>query len=88
MAALPVPSGRRKSAGTELRCRLGTYVSAADTKPALVRDVSNRKQLFIDDRFIASSTNVRLVVNPPKLAGPALEPGPPGSWDDAKVTWG
>lgn len=61
---------------------------ASERSPQPVRDVSNRNQLFIDNRFIASRTNVQLVVNLPKLAGPALEPGPAGSWDDGKVTWG
>ncbi len=52
------------------------------------RNVSNKKQLFLDDRFISSSKNVRLMANPPELAGVALEPGRPGSWDDGKLTWG
>ncbi|HPD32597.1 MAG TPA: hypothetical protein PLL20_21610, partial [Phycisphaerae bacterium] len=28
-------------------------------------DVGSRKQLFVDDRFIASSRGVRLTMNPP-----------------------
>ena len=64
------------------------FAGIATAHEVPVWNVSNQKQLFIDDRFIAASTNVQLVANPPKLAGPALEPGPPGSWDDAKVTWG
>jgi hypothetical protein len=32
-------------------------------------DVSNRKQLFIDERFIAASENVHLTANQPVLAG-------------------
>lgn len=46
MATLPVSSGRPKS---------------AETDPALVRDVSNRKQQFIDDHLTAPSTNVQKV---------------------------
>jgi hypothetical protein len=63
-------------------------ISPADTRQASIEDVSNRAQLFIDGRFIASSTNVHLVMNRPRLAGPVLEPGPPGSWDDSRITWG
>jgi hypothetical protein len=61
---------------------------AADADPNTIWNVASNKQLFIDHRFIVASTNVRLVANAPQLAGPALEPGSAGSWDDAKVTWG
>jgi hypothetical protein len=61
---------------------------AAESGHSPTWNVSNKKQLFIDDRFIATKRNVRLVPNPPTIAGPALEPGPAGSWDDGKVTWG
>src|SRR6185503_4707607 len=64
----------------------GTIALAVQSQPAL--DVSSRKQVFIDHRFIAQSSRVELTANQPKLAGPALEPGPSGSWDDGKVTWG
>jgi len=64
----------------------GTIALAVQSQPAL--DVSSRKQVFIDHRFIAQSSRVKLTANQPKLAGPALEPGPSGSWDDGKVTWG
>ncbi len=38
-----------------------------------VIDVGSRKQLFIDDRFIASSEGVRLTMNPPvKMNDPVL----------------
>ena len=36
-------------------------------------DVGNRKQLFIDGRFIAESGGVELHVNPPALRGPVFE---------------
>ena len=33
-------------------------------------DIGSRKQLFIDDRFVAGRRDVQLVVNPPAKAGP------------------
>lgn len=48
------------------------------TLPATVR-----KHLFIDDHLIAEKRNVKRVVNRPRLAGPVLEPGPEGSYNDA-----
>lgn len=43
---------------------------AADPPHPSVRDVGDRKQLFIDGRFIAASTGVSRTVNPPVKAGP------------------
>jgi len=40
-------------------------------------DVCDRKQLFIDHRFIASSERVMLTLNPPRKAGPVLVPDRP-----------
>ena len=79
---------RARSDAPYLVCWFAFLLAALVAKAGEIRDVANRKQLFIDHRFIASSTNVTLVMNSPKLAGPALEPGPPGAWDDGKVTWG
>jgi hypothetical protein len=70
-----------------LVCLTATIITPAAESEA-IRDVATRKQLFIDHRFIARSSGVKLVANQPTLAGPALDPGPPGSWDDGKVTWG
>jgi len=45
---------------------------AASPGPALavkVLDIGSRKQLFIDERFIAEKQGVQLVVNPPMRAG-------------------
>ena len=50
-------------------------------------DVRNRKQLFIDRRFIAEAEGVDLAAHRPTLAGVALEPGPEGSWDDGWLQW-
>lgn len=44
---------------------------AEDKQPAAI-DVGSRKQLFIDDRFIASSRGVELVMNPPYRDGKVL----------------
>lgn len=62
--------------------------NGADLSQGLLLDVSNQKQLFVDHRYIASSSNLQLVVNRPTVAGVALKPGSPGSWDDGKLTWG
>jgi hypothetical protein len=50
--------------------------------PSKPLDVSNRKQLFIDDRFIATAEGIRQIANQPKLASVAIDPGPTGDWDD------
>lgn len=55
-------------AAAVLPASTGTGVAAAP-QPA-VRDVGDRKQLFIDGRFIAASSGVSRVVNPPVKAGP------------------
>lgn len=41
----------------------------ATARPA-VRQIGSRKQLFIDERFVAEKHDVALVVNPPVKAGP------------------
>ena len=48
----------------------GSTIHAQETADPVVRDVGARKQLFIDDRFIAEKRGVELVVNPPMKAGP------------------
>lgn len=52
-------------------------------KPLRVR---NRKQMFIDKRFVHSGRGVSLRMNRPRLEDVAVEPGPPGSWDDMSIT--
>jgi len=47
-----------------------TAVASADEKPL---DVGNRKQLFIDQRFIASSDRVNLRTNPAQKLGQILD---------------
>ncbi len=46
--------------------------------------VGDRKQLFIDRRFIARSENVRIVMNPPVKVGVVLECDRP--WEDFRLT--
>lgn len=58
----------------------------ARVKPLL--EVGDQRQLLLDERFLASSGGVQRVVNRPRLDGPALEPGPEGSWDDGFLLWG
>ncbi len=45
--------------------------------------VSDKKQLFIDEMFIAEKQGVKISMNRPELIEPVLEPGPPGAWDDS-----
>lgn len=51
--------------GLTLLLNSSSLAAAADT----VLDIGNRRQLFIDHKFIASSNNVRLVVHPPRKTG-------------------
>lgn len=46
-------------------------------------DVGNRKQLFIDDRFIKSSKGVRLTMNSPAKIGPVILPDRP--WESEQM---
>ena len=50
----------------------GPLVVGAQDKNDGVIDVGSKKQLFIDDRFIASSRGVELTVNPPHRDGHVL----------------
>ena len=54
----------------------GTWLSlaaaGASDDAAAVIEVGSSKQLFIDDRFIESSRNVELVMNPPRRDGKVL----------------
>lgn len=52
-----------------------------------VMKIGNRRQLMLDDRFFAEVKNVELIVNRPQFAGPVLEPGPEGAWDDGMLDW-
>lgn len=47
--------------------------------------ITDKAQLFIDDRLVASTRGVQECVNRPVLDGVALSPGPVGAWDDAWV---
>ncbi len=46
-------------------------------------DIGDRKQLFIDNRFIKSSKNVSLIMNPPAKIGPVLLPDRP--WESEQL---
>jgi hypothetical protein len=62
---------------------MGPAVAAAADGPI---SVGGQKQLFIDHKFIASSKNVSLRVNPPaKRPGAVIESDKP--WDAFKVIW-
>jgi len=51
---------------------MGPLGVVAESNPAVVIDVGSRKQLFIDDRFIASSRGVEMVMNRPYRDGQVL----------------
>ena len=53
----------------------------AQTKPW---SVGSQKQLFFDDRFIAESENVRIVMNQRRKRGPVLKPD--SRWEDSRFT--
>ena len=63
----------------------GTYREPGALMPRLPAAdpiaVGNRKQLFIDDRFIESSKHVQLTMNPPRKLGPVLRATEP--WEEA-----
>ncbi len=44
--------------------------NAQESADPKVRDIGSRKQLFIDERFVAEKQGVQLAVNPPVKAGP------------------
>ncbi|MCH2129735.1 MAG: hypothetical protein MK179_11355 [Pirellulaceae bacterium] len=46
--------------------------------------VGSDKQLFFDDRFIAESDNVKIVMNQPRKLGPVLKPD--RRWEDFRFT--
>ena len=48
---------------------------------AQVMDIGSEKQLFIDDRFIESSENVTLTMNPPRKVGPVIETDEEHPWE-------
>lgn len=62
-----------------------TAASAAIPSLAPI-EVGNRKQLFIDRRFIQCSRGIELAVNPPEKAGPVLLPETP--WERKAVDLG
>lgn len=57
------------------------------TRPAVAPmaiDIGDRKQLFIDGRFVGRSQDVRIAMNPPVKAGIVLECDRP--WEDFRLT--
>ncbi|MCK5126642.1 MAG: T9SS type A sorting domain-containing protein [candidate division Zixibacteria bacterium] len=48
-------------------------------------DVGNTKQLFIDDYFLADTTNVSFTVNPPQCLGPVVLPDNP--WENWSLSY-
>ncbi len=59
----------------------GDALPDAKSSPPIV--VANEKQLFIDDRFIASCRNVELHMNRPVKLGVVLRPDRP--WEDKSI---
>ncbi|MFM8804925.1 MAG: hypothetical protein ACKOK8_13610 [Planctomycetia bacterium] len=51
-------------------CGLIALPAVAPASPAAAREIGSRKQLFIDERFVAEKRDVAIVVNPPVKAGP------------------
>jgi hypothetical protein len=64
------------SAGAALAAR-ATALAGAAVAPAdgAALDVGDRRQLFIDRRFVADETNVTLTMNPPQKLGIVLDSG-------------
>ena len=60
---------------------IGVGSAWAQTKPW---PVGSQKQLVFDDRFIAESENVRIVMNQPRKLGPVLKPD--RRWEDFRFT--
>ena len=59
---------------------------AAPSPAGTVIDVGSKKQLLIDDWFVASRHGVRLTVNPPrKTRERNLAPGPDRPWEAVRV---
>jgi len=60
----------------------GTTMSTTTVSDAPIV-IGSAKQLFIDGRFVASSRNVDLRMNPPTKLGPVLRPERP--WEDKSI---
>jgi hypothetical protein len=54
-----------------------------DTTSTVLHDIGDRKQLFIDERFIEASRGVTLTMNPPVKFGPVILPDRP--WETLRV---
>lgn len=65
------PSGRQPRLALRFALVLFLFNLVASIPAAgqTVLDIANRRQLFLDDRFFASATNVELVVHPPRKTG-------------------
>lgn len=79
MAAVLLPA--LNVAGDESKPAPSQVSAAAEMKPI---DVGDRKQIFFDDKFIADSHNIEIVMNPPKKLGPVLKPD--NRWEDFRFT--
>jgi len=60
---------------------IGGFLSMASAQPPI--DVGSQKQLFIDNRFVESSENVALTMNPPRRLGPVVLPDKP--WESSEI---
>ena len=59
-----------------------TSAVIAAGNPAVI-DVGDRKQLFIDKKFIAKARRIKLTVNPPVKSGVAIDSDKP--WDKGSL---
>lgn len=76
----------RQTMNTERDEFAKTFRGEGDLLPkadAQALDVGDRKQLFIDDRFIESSRDVTLTMNQPTKVGPVILPDRP--WENRRV---
>ena len=62
----------------------GIPAPCAEANPVTAIDIGTRKQLFVDDRFIASSLGVELVMNTPRRDGKVLLTTDQ-TWEQGKV---
>jgi len=62
---------------------IGIVAAASAAQGAIV--AGSRRQLFIDGRFIESSENITLTMNPPRKAGEVILPEKP--WEELSAGW-
>jgi hypothetical protein len=53
---------------------MANFLAASASAQTNPWPVGSQKQIFFDDRFIAKSENVRIVINQSRKLGPVLKP--------------